>query len=209
MYVVTKENNSLYTISLKTKTVIQKDTLGAEAYTCLLSPDRKELYISVWGGDKVKVFNTTSKKIVDSVAVGDNPNDMCLSKNGRWLYVANANDNSVSVIDINQRKLMETLNAALYPNSVPGSTTNSVALSADEKTLYIANADNNCLAVFDVSDPGDSKSKGFIPVGWYPTCVRTIGNKIYVSNGKGYTSMANPQFDPFHTQSTLDYQKGR
>jgi hypothetical protein len=60
----------------------------------------------------------------------------------------------------------------------------------------------------DVSDPGNSKSKGFIPVGWYPTCVRTIGNKIYVSNGKGYTSMANPQFDPFHTHSTLDFQKG-
>jgi YVTN family beta-propeller protein len=125
---------------------------------------------------------------------------MCLSKNGKWLYVANANDNSVSVININQRKVVETLNAALYPNSVPGSTTNSVALSADEKTLYIANADNNCVAVFDVSDPGGSKSKGFIPVGWYPTCVRTIGDKIYVSNGKGYTSMANPQFDPFNTR---------
>ena len=208
MYVVTKENNSLYTVSLKTKTVIQQDALGAEAYTCLLSPDKKELYISVWGADKIKVFNTASRKIVDSVAVGDNPNDMCLSKNGKWLYVANANDNSVSVININQRKVVETLNAALYPNSVPGSTTNSVALSADEKTLYIANADNNCVAVFDVSDPGGSKSKGFIPVGWYPTCVRTIGDKIYVSNGKGYTSMANPQFDPFNTRSTLDYQKG-
>jgi YVTN family beta-propeller protein len=208
MYVVTKENNSLYTINLKTKTVIQKDTLGAEAYTCLLSPDKKELYISVWGGDKIKIFNTATKKFTDSIHVGDNPNDMCLSKNGKWLYVANANDNSVSVINISQRKVMETLNAALYPNSVPGSTTNSVALSADEKTLYIANADNNCIAVFDVSDPGNSKSKGFIPVGWYPTCVRTIGNKIYVSNGKGYTSMANPQFDPFHTRSTLDFQKG-
>ena len=80
------------------------------------------------------------------------------------------------------------MNAALYPDAPSGSTTNSVALSADEKTLYIANADNNCLAVFDVSNPGSSKSKGFIPVGWYPTCVRVIGNKIFVANGKGFTS---------------------
>ncbi len=109
---------------------------------------------------------------------------MCLSKSGKYLYVANANDNSVSIIDIKQRKILETLNAALYPNSVPGSTTNSVALSADEKTLYIANADNNCLAVFDVSNPGSSQSKGFIPVGWYPTCVRVIANKIYVQMAK-------------------------
>ncbi len=208
MYVVTKENNSLYTIDLKTKTIIQKDALGAEAYTCLLSPDKKELYITVWGADKIKIFNTITKKITDSIAVGDNPNDMCLSKNGQWLYVANANDNSVSVINIHQRKVLETLNAALYPDSRQGSTTNSVALSGDEKTLYIANADNNCLAVFDVSKPGSSTAKGFIPVGWYPTCVKTIGNKIYVANGKGFTSMANPLFDPFHTNSTIGYQKG-
>jgi hypothetical protein len=88
--------------------------------------------------------------------------------------------------------VIETLNTALYPDSPSGSTTNSVALSSDEKTLYIANADNNCLAVFDVSVPGSSKSKGFIPTAWYPTCVRVVKNKILVSNGKGISSRANP-----------------
>lgn len=208
MYVVTKENNSLYIISLTSKAILHKEPLYNEAYTCLLSPDKKKLYISVWGGDKIKIFNTVTRKITDSIAVGDNPNDICITKNGKYLFVANANDNSVSVINIKLRKVTETLNAALYPNSVPGSTTNSVALSADEKTLYIANADNNCVAVFDVSKPGSSVSKGFIPVGWYPTSVRTAGNKIYVANGKGFTSMANALFDPFHTNSTMGYQKG-
>ncbi len=209
MYVVTKENNSLYIVDLNTKTVIQKDTLGAEAYTCLLSPDKKELYISLWGGDKILVYNTGEQKLIDSVAVGDNPNDICLTKNGKYLYVANANDNSVSVIDIKKRKVIETLNAALYPNSVMGSTTNSVGLSEDEKTLYIANADNNCLAVFDVSVAGGSKSKGFIPVGWYPTCVRVIGNNVFVTNGKGFTSMANPYGpNPYNKKVQLRFQKG-
>jgi YVTN family beta-propeller protein len=192
MYVVTKENNSLYEVDLKTKTVKQQYPLAAEAFTCLLSADKKELYVSLWGADKIIVFNTTTKNFTDSIAVGDNPNDICLSKTGKYLFVANANDNSVSVIDIKKRKVLETLNAALYPDSKPGSGTNSVALSTDEKTLFIANADNNCVAVFDVSKPGFSKSKGFIPVGWYPTCVRTIGNKVYVANGKGYTSLPNP-----------------
>jgi YVTN family beta-propeller protein len=208
LYVVTKENNSLYVINMKTKSIVQKDTLGAEAYTCLLSPDKKELYISVWGGDKIKIFNTTIQKFTDSIVVGSNPNDMCLSKNGGYLYVANANDNSVSVIDVKQRKVMETLNAALYPNAPVGSTPNSVALSADDKTLYIANADNNCLAVFNVSEPVNSKSEGFILVGWYPTCVRVINNKIYVANGKGFISMPNAEFDPFNTRSKIGYQTG-
>ena len=40
MYVVTKENNSLYKIDLKTKTIIHTTALAAEAYTCLLAPDK-------------------------------------------------------------------------------------------------------------------------------------------------------------------------
>jgi len=198
LFVVTKEDNSLYIVDLKTKK-IQSFPLGAEAYTCLLSGNKRELYISLWGAGRILVFDIQKKKITDSIAVGDHPNDICLSRNGRVVFAANANDNSVSVIDIKKRKILETLNAALYPGSFVGSTTNGVALSDDDKTLYIANADNNCLAVFDVSKPGSSKSIGFIPVGWYPTSVKVIGKKIFVSNGKGMSSLPNPGYRPFDT----------
>ncbi|HWJ27779.1 MAG TPA: beta-propeller fold lactonase family protein, partial [Flavisolibacter sp.] len=192
MYVVTKENNSLYIIDLKTKSIKGNIKLGGEAYSCLLSPDKKTLYISCWGCDKIIVFDTETNKVRSEIAVGDNPNEMCLSKNGKWLFVANANDNSVSIISLTDQKQIETLNAALYPDAPSGSTTNGIALSPDDKILYIANADNNCLAVFDDSQPGQSHSKGFIPVGWYPTNVKVIGKEIWVTNGKGFTSMANP-----------------
>jgi YVTN family beta-propeller protein len=192
LYAVTKENNSLYAIDLMTKSIVSQNALGGEGYTCLLSPDRKTLFVSCWGCDKVVVFDTYLQKFTGSIAVGDNPNDMCITASGRYLFVANANDNNVSVIDTKLSKVIETLNSALYPNAPIGSTTNSVALSADQKTLYVANADNNCLAVFDVSIPGQSKSRGFIPSAWYPTCVRFVKNKILVSNGKGMTSLANP-----------------
>ena len=209
LYVVTKEDSALYVIDLNTKKLLHRLPLGAEAYTCLLSTDRKELYISLWGGDRVLVYNIRQNKILNRITVGDNPNDLCTTANGRYLFVANANDNSVSVIDIRLKKVIETLNTALFPNSLTGSTTNSVALSADQKTLYIANADNNCLAVFDVSQPGKSRSRGFIPVGWYPTCVRTNGSRIYVANGKGFTSMANPYGpNPVDTDQQTKYKEG-
>ncbi len=192
LYAVTKENNSLYILDTKSKKVVSQYSLDGEGYTCLLSPNYKLLYISCWGCDKVIAFDTDLQKITGSIAVGDNPNDLCITRDGKYLYVANANDNSVSVIDTHQKKVIETLNSALYPGSPSGSTTNSVALSSDEKTLYIANADNNCLAVFDVSKPGSSISKGFIPTAWYPTCVRIAKDKILISNGKGLSSHANP-----------------
>ena len=192
LYVVTKENNSLYIVDLSSKQVVKELPLGNEAYACLLSPDKKELYISMWGGDKVLVFDTQKKQVVAEVAVGDNPNELLLNKKGNLLYIANANDNSVSVVDVKKRTQVEVLNAALYPNAPEGSTSNGLALSTDEKTLYVANADNNCLAVFNVAVAGRSRSKGFIPVGWYPTNIKVVGKKIFVSNGKGFSSFANP-----------------
>lgn len=209
LYVVTKDDNSLYIVDLLTKNIIQQVKLDGEAYTCLLSSDKKELYISCWGCDKLIVFNTKERKVAAQIPVGDNPNDLCTSKDGKFLFVANANDNSVSVINVKGRKIVETLTASLYPDAPPGSTSNGLALSEDGKTLFIANADNNCLTVFDVSRPGFSSSKGFIPVGWYPTCVRVIGKKIWVTNGKGFTSFANPDGpNPAKRRQKVDYQGG-
>lgn len=209
LYVVTREDNSLYIVDLTTKKTFQRIPLSAEAYTCLLSPDKKELYISLWGGDKLIVFNTSSNTITDSIAVGDNPNELCLTKKGTYLYVANANDNSVSVIDVKQRKVIETFNTALYADAPNGSTTNGLALSANEKTLYIANADNNCLAVFDVTKPAASSSKGFIPTGWYPTSVKVIGKKLFVANGKGFSSLPNPGGpNPVKKREEVIFQQG-
>lgn len=209
MYVVTKENNSLYVINLADKTILQQLKLEDAAYACLLSNNKKELYISVWGAKKVVVYDIALMKITAEMNVGENPNELLLSKNGKQLYVANAGDNSVSVIDIIQRKELEVLNAALYPNAPTGSASNGLALSEDQQTLYVANADNNCLAVFDVAKPGFSKSKGFIPVGWYPTNVKVIGKKIFVSNGKGFTSKPNAKGpDPTKRDQEVTYQQG-
>lgn len=192
LYVVTRDNRSLYVIDAKTQKIDKQLGLDGEAYMCVISADSKELYISCWGCDQVLVFDLTMHAWKGSIKVGDNPNEMLLSADGQYLYVCNANDNSVSVINLKIKKVIETLDVALYPNSPSGSTTNGLAIDDRKKTLYIANADNNCLAVFDVSLPGKSRPKGFIPVGWFPTQVKFIGNKIWVANGKGNTSLANP-----------------
>jgi YVTN family beta-propeller protein len=110
LYIVTKDNNSLYAVDTKTKKVISRIALPAEAYTCLLSPNKKQLYISCWGCDKILIVDTELLKIKNEIKVGDNPNDMALTKNGNFLFVANANDNSVSVIDLKKNKEIEVLN---------------------------------------------------------------------------------------------------
>lgn len=209
LYTVSKEDNTLYIIDPKEKKVLKRTKLSDEAYACILSPDEKFLYISLWGDNKVAVFDTESQKIKATIVCESHPNELLLNKKGTLLFVANANDNSVSVINTASTKVIETISATLYPTKLTGSTTNGLALSSNEKMLYIANADNNCLAVFDVSNPGNSQSRGFIPVGWYPTNVKTLGGKILVSNGKGFTSMANPKGpQPVKKTDNSGYQRG-
>ena len=208
LYVVTKDNNTLYIIDVKSKSIKSTHKLPAEGFTCLLNKNKDILYISVWGARQVLPFDVSNSTFKNPISVGDHPNEMILTKNGKILYVANANDNSVSVINTATGKEIEVLNAALFPNSLTGSSTNGLALSADEEKLYVANADNNCLAVFEVEKPGSSRSLGFIPVGWYPTSIKVINKKLYVANGKGFSSFANPDGpNPINKKQTVTYQK--
>jgi YVTN family beta-propeller protein len=193
LYVVTKENNSLYVVNTTTKQTIKQLSLNSEAYTCVLSPDATMLYVSLWGANKLAFYDTKKQAIIGTIATEYAPNELLLNKSGTLLYVANGGDNSVSVVDTKTRKNIETICATVHPTKLTGSTTNGLTLSSDGRTLYIANADNNCLAVFDVSKRGESRSLGFIPTGWYPTNVKYYNNKIWVTNGKGFSSMANPK----------------
>jgi Phosphoesterase family len=140
---------------------------------------------------------------------------MLLAKGGKILYVANANRNTVTVIDAVAGRPIETIGTAIDPKAPSGSTPVSLALTPDESMLLVANANTNNLTVVSVKDPGGSAPLGFIPVGWYPTSVALArdGTTIYVANGKGSSSRANrdgpmPGFPMAGAGSTREYIGG-
>jgi DNA-binding beta-propeller fold protein YncE len=163
-------------------------------YACRLDEKRRRLYVSLWAKSAVAVIDLDGKHPPALWQTQDHPCEMILTRSGKFLFVANANQNTVSVFDADSSRRVETIWAALFPHSPPGSTPTSLALSPDEKTLFVANSCNNVIAVFDVSRPGRSRSLGFIPAGWYPTSVRVTpdGKHLLVANGKGLISKANP-----------------
>lgn len=175
----------------ESKTLLNEVRFPRKSYNCLADPARKQVYISVWGGDQIACYDWVKGEIVGNFPTGSHPNDMCLSPDGNRLFVACANDNSVTVIDLEAQSVQETLITSLYPDAPAGSTPNSVAIAGDY--LFVANADNNSLAVFEIEEPGKTKSLGFIPTGWYPSAVRTFNDTIFVANGKGAQSAANPE----------------
>jgi DNA-binding beta-propeller fold protein YncE len=167
---------------------------AAFPYACRLDDRRHRLYVSEWAQACIAVIDTRNNEIITRWFTDEHPNEMLLTKNGKFLFVANANRNTVTIIDTDDGKTIQTLSSSFVPNQLPGSTPNSLALSPDENFLFVANADNNNIAVFDVSVVRKSRSLGFIPVGWYPTSVRVTpdGKHLVVASAKGVGSKPNP-----------------
>src|SRR5439155_11087286 len=145
------------------------------------------VFVSIWGGAKILIYDARTLQPRGEIAVGEHPNAMALTKDGKRLFVACANTNAVWAIDVEGRRASEQIAVALFPQAPPGSTPNHVSLSPDDTRLLVANADNNAVAVVDVSKPGASEVVGFIPTGWYPTgaMFSRDGSRVYLLSGKG------------------------
>jgi sugar lactone lactonase YvrE len=164
-------------------------------YACLVDPNGKRLFVSLWNMAAIAVIDLEEKKVVGTWETEKHPTEMALAPDRKALYVACANSTKVSVIDPATGKGLQTIACSLYPAAPKGNTPNSLCLTPDGEMLFVANADANNIAVFKTDEPGKAQPLGFIPAGWYPTSVRynPANTKLYIANGKGNTPLANPQ----------------
>lgn len=193
-YAVGQESSTIYLIDLKLKNVNTSAHLPGIPYTTLYSVKHNMLYVSIWDSKAVVLLDPQTLALKATIQVDDHPCDLIETQDGRRLFVACANSNSVDVIDLDNLVVGERLICSLIPGAPEGSTTNALALSPAGDRLAVANADNNCLAYFDISKPHEGRSLGFVPTGWYPTCVRfeSRNGDLLVASAKGLTSAANP-----------------
>ncbi len=129
-------------------------------------------------------------KVVRRIKVGGQPTKLIANRAQTRIYVANANSDSVSVIDVARGVVESTIATAAPAGSAAlrlrGSNPNALALSPDESRLYVTNGGNSTLAVIDLA----SKSVvGLVPTGFYPTAVAVAhdGAQLYVVHAKSPT----------------------
>jgi YVTN family beta-propeller protein len=234
LWVLSTRGNDVQRVALDTGKVVQRIPVGVAPFAlCFAGPDK--CYVSNWGGDppkesdpqavssktpiridpKTGVANHGSVSVLKrgadgwkqekTIPVGLHPSSMILSHDRRLIYVANANSDTVSVIDTPKNTLVETI--ACRPEArIPfGSGSNALALSPDGKTLYVANGTNNCIAVVelgikaseakDAERPDQSRLLGLIPTGWYPGAILVSpdGKRLFVANIKGHGSLSQPR----------------
>jgi YVTN family beta-propeller protein len=138
----------------------------------------------------VSIVNLTSGLETAEIPTGLHPSDLALSSDGSTLYVANANSDTVTVINTQTRTVKETI--LVRPDlALPfGSEADGLALSADGTSLFVASAGNNGVAAVELPNAQHTNSmvQGFFPTDWYPGAIVTDGTYVYVANVKGLGS---------------------
>ena len=209
LYTTTKEDSAIYQINLKTKKAKIFAKINSEGYSIIFDDKHNLLWVSEWGNSSIAAFDIASGLLKNRIKVGSNPNEMILDKKSNRIFVTCGNDNSVHVVSTEENIAKEILNTAIYPSSPTGSTPNGLDIDNTKGILFVANADNNNLALFDIREIGETKIIGFVPTGWYPTQVKVVSGQVFVSNGKGLISMANPRGpSPLYRKNSAEYQKG-
>jgi YVTN family beta-propeller protein len=136
------------------------------------------------GGSESNVQSSKSE-----VLTGLHACAMAVSPNGRWVVVANAGSDTLSVIDTRDDRVTETICARQNPADLFGAQPNALAFDRSGKRLFVCNGTQNAVAVFDFA-PRKSQLLGLVPVGWFPGAVVHDPQRkmLYVANLKGLAS---------------------
>jgi YVTN family beta-propeller protein len=218
LYVALSRNNSVGVVDLLRGRLEREIPVGVAPYA--IAPWNGILCVSNWGGrhavegdvtdtssgtdvvvdartnvaasGTVTLVRPEDGHVVASIDVGLHPSALAVHEKGDLLYVANANSDTVSVVDLKERRVVRTLDVRPREELPFGCSPNALVLGAEGRRLYVANGTNNAVAVLDPTAGGPPL--GFIPTGWYPGGLALDEKRgwLYVANVKGQGSRHRP-----------------
>jgi DNA-binding beta-propeller fold protein YncE len=184
--------------------VVGRAPVGLDAYGLALDSARKRLYVSNWAdeagrggstGGTVSVVDVSDPAAPREVAwtkVGHHPSAVQLSGDRTRLFVANTNDDSISVLDVSGASPVVVSTESVKPSSsLPvGAHPDAFALSPGGDRLFVALAGLNAVEVRDGRTGARlAKEPKYIPTGWYPSALLVTGSqddyRLWVTNAKG------------------------
>ena len=120
-----------------------------------ISRDDKLVWSVNPSSDSVSVIRTDTNRVVGKVTVGDEPQSVALDPAGRYAYVANAADSSITVIRIVKGKpsgFSAKADTAFGPKGriVTGAEPWDIVASPDGLRVFVANSGQDTISVLDV-----------------------------------------------------------
>lgn len=145
-----------------------------------LSFDGKKLFVSLTPGlgkegGKMAILDTDSFEILSTIDTGYGPAHVAVTPDGNQVWVANVNDESVSVISATDQEVIKTIQVGKVPNEV--------AITPDAQYAFVANVESDLISVIDVQSLETIKT---IKAGDGPhgVTVSPDGEELWVANNK-------------------------
>lgn len=216
LWIALNRANALSQVDLTTGRTVRETPVGNAPYDVVIAG--RKGYVSNWAGRRpagdvptgpsgiampvrvdpkrniasegsVSVVKLDTGKVVKEIVVGMHASGLAATRDGRYVAVANANSDTVSVIETQGDTVVETIGTRPAKDLLFGSAPNALVFGPDGRRLYVSNGTNNAIAVVDFK-PGHSRVLGCLPTGWYPAGLAFDAkrNRLYVANIKGIGS---------------------
>jgi YVTN family beta-propeller protein len=136
-------------------------------------------------------------RVTHSVDVGLHPTAMAWDEPRQRLYVANANQDSISIVDTASRRVVDTIALMPFGLGLKGVAPVALCVAPDGRRLYAALGGFNAVAVIDAERRA---ILGFIPTAWYPNhlSISSDGATLAVATllgvGSGWQNMPTRRY---------------
>lgn len=168
VYVANEEENTVSVLDAESFKKVGTVPVGQEPHNVQVSPDGKLAWVTNNGerrkeGDEqarmksmkmpmpenqamndrgeVWAIDTATDTVVAKIPVGSHPAHVVLAPDGRFAYVTNAGDNTVSVVDTGGRQVAAVIPVGAFPHGI--------RISPDGKQAYVANLKGGTVSVID------------------------------------------------------------
>lgn len=172
-----------------------------------LSGDGRRAWVALWNASEIVeldlVKNEVGRKLAllkppTPTAASTHPCAFALTRDGKTLYVALANRDSVAAVRVGgeQFAVKGYFDTRLPGQSYFGAEPLALALNGEGSRLYVANMASDAVAVIDTKKltanaarNGMVEPVGFVPTEWLPFSLAFLpsgtGGKLFVATGKG------------------------
>lgn len=168
--------------------------VGRQLGNLAFSNDGSTVFVTVRSGSYVAAIDVASGG-VRRIHTDLHPSDVLVV--GSRLYVSAADADTVGVYDVATGRRTADIFVGTRPGSI-GSSPNSLSASAGGSVFVSLGAAN------DVVQIHNGRVVARYPAGWYPTAAIPLGDRLFIINGKGEGTKANPGFD-LMSRSNHDY----
>lgn len=141
---------SVAIIDATTGKIIKELVVGLHPNSIISDNSGKYVYLTNSNSDNVTVINTSTDDISETISVklqpgintyfGDSPNGLCLSPNGKNLFVANGMDNALAVINLGKNATAKASEAkSVVTGFIPTGAYPSAVCYLNTGYLYVCN----------------------------------------------------------------------